>query len=1083
MSNILKSKSAKLVLGLVAFAFAFTSANVASAYTFTAPTLKTGSRSSQVMELQKALNMCADTMIATGAGSTGYETTYFGAKTAAVVKIWQAKMGLTADALFGPASRAKMNTNGCGTTTGGTLPAGCTSTSGFSPITGQACNGGTTIPQNGPVTAMLSNDNPATGTLVAGQATADLAHFTFSGTGTVTNVTLQRIGVSTDATLSNMYLFDGATRLTEAGTVSNGMVSFNVPAGLFSVSGAKSIKVKSDILDGISGQTVGVKLVSFATAAGTTTAGISGNLHNVSDVDLATVSISGTVTPASGIINPGANITLWQANLSIGTRDVKMARFALRNIGSAPASAFQNFKLYVNGVQVATAAGMDSLGSVTFDLSSAPTTLVTGSRLVRVDADVVSGASRTARFGLRVAADADFIDSGLNVNVTPASITSWTPTGAVTISGTNGGSVTVERDTSSPSGNVILNGSNVKIGSFKVTAYGESVKIETLKVGGTTSSAATTLRNGRLMINGVQHGSTTNLAVDSTGTTFTTNYTIMPGTPVIVDVHADIYAGSGSAVVATDSFTVKILGSSSLDNGVLMDSQNRYDVPGADVSANPVTVSAAALTLAKNGTYANQSVSLPASSFKIGSWNLSGSSVEDVTVTGLSFDITEVSSTTFNEDDITNMYVVLKNGATTVATSSPLATVSATSNSFSVNYLLTKNSNLVIELYGNLGSTVTSTDSFKSELIVTGNSMTSGNTVTTPSSGNVDGQTIAQGTASISATAQTSPVKGIVRDNQTVEVANFKFDAVTAAYGITDITFTLPTGDVAESIMLYDGATLIDTRAAGTTSVTFSGINTDGNGNVLGWMVPANASKVLTVKLQLGEITTNITSGSALTTTLTAFTARNTSTGISATGTESDPAGQAMYAFAAIPVVTAQSSTTALTNGSSKPLLKFKIDAEGGTIAWHQFFFDVTKDTATKIASTTTTGVTLYDVTNGGNTVVDGTFTNTSIAAAGSTSGSILFVPTSEQQITSSKTYELRGTVSGATTDSNVSIIMANDSTAFVTMNDVAALQLADADAPIIWSDLSIASHTSATNDWTTDFGVRSLPVDNTLSY
>ncbi|MBP9852323.1 MAG: peptidoglycan-binding protein, partial [Candidatus Pacebacteria bacterium] len=112
MANFLKSNSAKAVLGLVAFAFAFTSAGVANAYTFTAPTLKVGSRGVQVMELQKALNMCADTSIATGAGSAGYETSTFAGKTKLAVKAWQAKMGLTADGVFGPMSRASMNASG-----------------------------------------------------------------------------------------------------------------------------------------------------------------------------------------------------------------------------------------------------------------------------------------------------------------------------------------------------------------------------------------------------------------------------------------------------------------------------------------------------------------------------------------------------------------------------------------------------------------------------------------------------------------------------------------------------------------------------------------------------------------------------------------------------------------------------------------------------------------------------------------------------------------------------------------------------------------------------------------------------------
>ena len=1079
MSNFLKSNSAKVVLGLVAFAFAF--AGTAQAYTFTAPTLKQGSKGAAVMELQKALNLCTDTMIASGAGSTGYETTNFGAKTKVAVKAWQTKVGLTADGIFGQKGRTAMNANGCGTTGTPVVPV---------------------IGQTGPVTAMLSTDNPAAGTLVAGQATADLAHFTFSGTGTVTNVTLQRIGVSADSTPSNVYLFDGATRLTDAASVSNtGTVTFNIPAGIFSVSGMKNIKVKSDIASGTSGQTVGMMLKSFATAAGSTTANLSGNVHNIASATLASVS-AGTVTPSGATINPGANVTLWQSTLTISNRDIWVKRLALRNVGSAPASAFQNFKLYVGGVQVGTSAGMDSMGYVTFDLNTSPVLLVAGSRLVRVDADVVSGASRTVQLSLRQAADVDFVDSSFGVNITPTS-TPWAPSAASTIAGTSGGSLSIEKDVTSPSGTAILNGTDVNLGTFKLTAYGEPIKIETLLAGGTfdgslgsTTTGTVTLRNGRLLINGVQYGSSATLV--AAGTSFTTNYTVMPGTPVLVEIHADVYNNNSSfALDAGDTILAKIMAGTS--NATRIDSLGSFAAPDSvNISANPVTVASASLTLAKNGTYTNQTVTLPATNFKIGSWNLTGSSVEDVLLTTLSFDIRESTGTEFDEGDITNMYAVVKNSSRAiVAQASPIATLgTGADQNFSINYTLAKNNNLVVELYANLADdgldkvagvsggsdAIDAADAFDTVLMLTGTSMTSGATVTSGNgSTTISGQAIAYGNASITATLGSgSPVSGIVYDNQTVESADFSFAAITSGYIVTDITLALPaTGaTVVDNVMLYDESTLIKSVAGGSTSATFSGLT---------WNVPANQSKVLTVKLQLSGVGVGAgTSESDLTTTLTAFTASNTSTGVSAGGTETDPAGNAIAAFASVPVVTVQTlSNTTLSNQSGKTLLKFKIDATGGAIGWNQLYFAVTKDANTLVASSSTGGVTLWDVTNGGNTAVAGTFANSAAMYTGTgTSGTIKFNSTAEQQISSVKTFELRGTITAADAVGDfVTTTLANTNSTTVTALGTSTGVAGAATAPLIWSDLSASGHTSGTSDWTTDFGVKDLPISDSLNF
>ena len=98
----------------------------ASGYTWTRD-LKTGATGADVMELQKFLNADADTRVAaTGVGSAGMETSYFGPATAAAVSKFQVKY--RADILspaglvnptgfFGPSTRAKANALNTVTTT------------------------------------------------------------------------------------------------------------------------------------------------------------------------------------------------------------------------------------------------------------------------------------------------------------------------------------------------------------------------------------------------------------------------------------------------------------------------------------------------------------------------------------------------------------------------------------------------------------------------------------------------------------------------------------------------------------------------------------------------------------------------------------------------------------------------------------------------------------------------------------------------------------------------------------------------------------------------------------------------------
>ena len=717
---------------------------VSSGYAF-AKDLTVGSKGADVTALQSMLGVTP----ATG---------YFGSITkAAVIKYQLAKSITPAAGYVGAKTRASLNGGGLTTTP----------TSGYVGITGTDLK------------IALAATSPASGAVVAGQAAADLAEFTFTNTSAVpavvTNVSLMRGGVSADTSLVNVYLYNGAVRLTDAASVSTGKITFNSGAGLFIVPAGTSmtIAVKADILSTANGQLVSIALTgviaSVPVSAVYPVSGAALNIFSSTDIAAATSTLSAG-TLAGGSIQAGSlNQTIWSTSLSLSGRAVYLKSLAVKVIGSVPSDALQNLKLYVSGVQVASSLGQDSNGIVTFDLSSNPYK-IDSSRTIEVRADVIKGSSRTFSVTLQNASDLQIIDSNYNVGIA-VQIPATQSSGTWLVST---GSVTVTLDTSLSSGDVITGASNVPLSRYTLKAYGEDMKISYLY-----ASSTDTLDNVAMYANGSQIGSTQTISTTAgAGKLYNlgSSLIIPAGTSVTLEIRGDIKYNGTNATTTANTIVVSLAGYANNTQGSY--SSALTTVPATSGVAGPtMTVKAAGVSFAANPNYSNQTAVPNTSNVKLGSYVLQTTSVEPVRITGLTVTLGGDAGTSTNVSNLrTSMNANDVKG-------SPSA-----SNNFTVDFTIPANSSQTIDVYGDLA---TVQDVASTTMTITGYGT---NSNTTLAQKTVYGQTVTVGagalaTPTLKAGSGYSPVAQFVVGNSTFVTGVYNFKSSNGASTITELTF------------------------------------------------------------------------------------------------------------------------------------------------------------------------------------------------------------------------------------------------------------------------------------------------------
>ena len=674
-------------------------------------------------------------------------------------------------------------------------------------------------------------------------------------------------------------------------------------------------------------------------------------------------------------------------------------------------------------------------------------------------------------------------DSQYNAFVTATAVPATTATMTV-----NAGTMTVTKTSDSTSGNVTNLSNGVSLAKYELKAYGEPIKVQYLTAGFASDNVAVTkLRNGSIYANGVQIGSTADLKDDTLGgTTFSlgSSLVVTPGTPVEVEIKADMYDNDGTNnLVATDTLTADLI--KYTNAGQLQTSLGYIDVPSAQQVGNQVTVQTGTISLSKLGTYGDQNIVIPNNAVKLGSFTLVGNNIEDVTVN--SFTVNFTPGDQFAVNTLSDVY--LKYGSKTTTVKSTVS-ASALTNTWSVSEPLAKNGSMVIEVWGSVGTFTVAggNDTMRTSLLVSGTTVSSGQTVTTNTGNVLAGQLLTATAGAIHAAVDGStPTAGLVTDNGSADLAAFRINATNDNYTITDVITTVGANAATNisSLDLVNVATglVVASAPVNGTTAEFAGLSIP---------VTANGYATLKVVAHLGTVGFGQgVTGADLKVRLVSFKANNSQGVEDASQASLTLDGQDIYVYAAVPTVALQTLPTTLLSAGTQTVGKFSVTSSNGPISWKSLVMNISKTSAPTIATSTGANgsqtVTLYDENN---VAIPGTITLANVtgtmgSAGAAAAGTITFVATNEQLINGTKTYTVKAVIGGTiTTGESISTAIAQASG----LTNVAPTNYGAAAGNFVWSDQAPANTpthdaVSTSADWNNEWLVKNIPTDSqTLS-
>lgn len=483
--------------------------------------------------------------------------------------------------------------------------------------------------------------NPGPGSIVndtsVGQRRADMLKVKLSaGAGDVhlTSLKFTRSGISKDGDVDNVYVMKGAAVVAESTSVSSGVATFNFVSGDLTVPANSSVVIDLAMdlnKSAANGSTMNWSLASanVGSDASSVSGSALGNTMTVVALSASTLGVLnvGVTNIAPSSVDPGSMAKeMWRLSFAAQSQDILLTYVKMVNLGSAYDADIQNIKLMDGATQLNGVVAQSVNKAVVFDLSNMTgggyKILAGQTKQLTLIGDVVSGTSRTFKWTIQKSYDVHAMDLQYNVNAfignnsyTAFSVITQKVGGTETATSINTGTLSVGVNTLSPSNFVPLSATNVTLSVFDFKANGEDVKVTDLTATCTASNVADKLKNTKVLMNGVQVGSTnSSLLCDGATTaayTFGNSFIIPAGTTAKISLVSDL---TDTTMAAGDTVFAGFNGSGS--------AQGRTSL----TALTPTAVNGRTLTM-KTGTptvIMNQSFSNRTSTFPTGVTNAQG---------------------------------------------------------------------------------------------------------------------------------------------------------------------------------------------------------------------------------------------------------------------------------------------------------------------------------------------------------------------------------------------------------------------------------------------------------------------------
>ncbi|MFZ3372139.1 MAG: cell wall-binding repeat-containing protein, partial [Desulfitobacteriaceae bacterium] len=388
----------------------------------------------------------------------------------------------------------------------------------------------------------------------------------------LTGMKVSRSGLSKDADISSIVIYDGNQRLNVPAVLGNSVADFDFTNPVEMTAGqSKALDVYMNISSASSLKAGSQIIITVNELRGSNVTGFTplvSNVFTTTSVKVGTLTVTSAGGAPVGDLDPNGTVaTLTQFKFEATDEDVLLNRIVLTQNGSAGASDIKDFTLWnSNGTQIAGPVTLGSDRTIIFTFPSGLLVTNGGSNTLDVKATIVGGSGRSVQ--LAVANDVDVLGVGQTYGTSiVADNTSALP--EMSSRQIAPGSLIISKDASSPATATLAEDTKDQtFGVVKVQAVGEAIQLRTVNLSvytknslGAETAAYNNLQNVKLLVDGQTIGSST--GTDSgfynsktLNIQLSKPITVQTATPVLITVTSDILNTKTPQFVKDDSISL-----------------------------------------------------------------------------------------------------------------------------------------------------------------------------------------------------------------------------------------------------------------------------------------------------------------------------------------------------------------------------------------------------------------------------------------------------------------------------------------------------------------------------------------------